>query len=64
MSYRETDIVHETADHVVLRVAKGFEVYKRGATAMTRCGIIGYSGDEGLKRALAEVERREKEGAK
>ena len=60
MTYKLSDIAHETPRHVVLRVAKGFEVYQRGTCAMTRCATIGFKGEEGLKRAVAEVERRER----
>lgn len=58
-AYRLSDVVHETAAHWVLRVAGGFEVYKIGVTHSTRCASIGWAGEEGLKRAIAEVERRE-----
>ena len=56
---RESDIVHETTRHWVLRTAKGFEVYRNGVTASTRCATIGYRGQEGLDRAKAEIARRE-----
>ena len=63
MTYRLTDIVHETARHFVIRVDYGFEVYRVGATAAERCARIGFKGDEGLNRAVREVERRESDGA-
>lgn len=52
-------IVHETAQHYVLRVAKGFEVYRNGVCAAERCAQIGYEGQKGLDRAIAEIRRRE-----
>lgn len=63
MAYTEADIAHENGDHWVLRVRSGraagtFEVYRAGATHSTRCAIIGYRGDEGLRRAIAECDRR------
>ena len=53
------DIVFETDHYWVKRVPKGFEVYKTGSTHSTRVSIIGYTGDRGLQRAKAEIERRE-----
>lgn len=60
MIYKLTDIAHETPQHFVLRVAGGFEVYKIGVTHSTRCAQIGFTGEEGLQRAIAEVVRRER----
>lgn len=59
MSYRLSDVVHETDKHFVLRVKKGFEVYRNGVCAAEKCSTIGFEGQEGLSRAIAEVERRE-----
>lgn len=60
MAYREQDIKHETADFWVLDVgSKGFEVYRTGITHSTRCAQIGYRGDIGLQKAIAECERRQ-----
>jgi len=36
----------------------GFEVWKQGVTHATKVATIGYGGDEGLKRAKAEIEKR------
>lgn len=59
-SYKLKDVRHETRNFWVLDVgAKGFEVYRSGPTASTRCAIIGYIGPEGLRRAIAECERRQ-----
>lgn len=58
-SYKEEDIVFESGNHWVLRVPSGYEVYKIGVTHSTRCAQIGYRGEEGLRRAIQEVERRE-----
>ena len=52
------EIVYESGDYYVVRVAKGFEVYKNSATCGTRCAVIGYLGDKGLQRAKQEIERR------
>ena len=56
-----TDIVHETAQHFVVRLpdGKGFEVYRYDGVAAVRCARIGYPGDKGLQRAKLEIERRE-----
>ncbi len=60
MTYREQNIKHETKDFWVLDVgAKGFEVYCTGITHSTRCAQIGYQGEVGLNKAIAECERRQ-----
>lgn len=63
MTYREKDIAYETPDHKywVLRVGYGYEIYEVGITHSTRKGIIGFKGQEGLDRAIAEIERRQNE---
>jgi hypothetical protein len=37
--------------------SKGYEVWESGITHSTRRSIIGFAGDEGLKRAIAEADR-------
>ena len=59
-AYKLSDVVYETEKHWVLRVPSGFEVYRTGVCVSVRCAQIGFTGEEGMKRALAEVERREK----
>lgn len=54
-----SDIVFKTAKHWVLRTPKGFEVYFISITHSTRCAVIGYTGQNGLDRAKAEIARRE-----
>jgi hypothetical protein len=57
--YKESDIAYEKGPFWVLKLkAKGFEVYRTGITYSTRCAQIGFTGDEGLKRAIAEIDRR------
>lgn len=58
-SYKLSDIVHETDKHFVLRVMKGFEVYRKELTHSVRCAQIGYPGDRGMVRSIEEVNRRE-----
>ena len=59
-SYRLQNIRHETHDFWVLDVgAKGFEVYRKGATASTKVAAIGAGPNFGLPRAIAECERRQ-----
>lgn len=58
MSYKESDIMYENGDYWVLKVEKGYEVYKIGVTCSTRCAIIGYKDDKGLERAIAECNKR------
>jgi hypothetical protein len=55
---RESDIAYERGEYWVLRTSKGFEVYKNGITHSVRCAIIGFRGDGGLARAVAEIDRR------
>jgi hypothetical protein len=52
--------LYETGDYWVAREpsGKGFEVWRNGPTAATRCAQIGYAGDEGLQRAKREADRR------
>jgi hypothetical protein len=60
MSYRLQDVMHETHDFWVLNVGtRGFEVYRKGATASTRVASIGLGPSLGLPRAIQECERRQ-----
>lgn len=59
MTYQEADIMFEKGNHWVLKVDYGFEVYKTTITHSIRCARIGFKGEQGLSRAIAEVERRE-----
>ena len=61
MNYRERDIVYELRQHWVLKVAKGYEVYRVGPTHSTRVAIIGRDSEafDGRGRAIAECQRRE-----
>lgn len=59
MGYKLKDVMHETENYWVLRVVNGFEVYKNGITHSTRCAQIGWKGDVGLNKAIAECEKRE-----
>ncbi len=53
-------IIYETDKHyVTARDGGGYEIWRNGATAAERCGIVGYAGDIGLRRAIAEIQRRE-----
>lgn len=61
MSYREQDIAYENPTHWVLRVKNGFEVYRIGITHSVRCAQIGYTGNEGLQRAIVIADRRHTE---
>jgi hypothetical protein len=57
--YKESDIAYEKGSFWVLNLgSKGFEVYKIGITHSTRCAVIGFSGQIGLDRAIAEIDRR------
>lgn len=62
--YKLTDIVYEQGVYWVLRVAKGFEVYRNEATHSKRCAQIGYQGQQGLDKAVAEIARRIEEDNK
>lgn len=57
---KETDIKYELGEHWVYQKKNGtFEVYKNGLTHSTRVAIIGFKGQEGFDRAVAECKRRE-----
>ena len=50
--------MHEVGKYWVCKVKHGFDVYKTGITHSTRCASIGYKGDYGLQRAIAEANKR------
>lgn len=58
MFFAEPDILYENGDYWVCAVTtpegkdKGFEVYRNCITHSTRCAIIGYKGNDGIKRAI------------
>ena len=57
--YKESDIAYEKSQFWVLNLgSKGFEVYKNGLTHSTRCAVIGFQGQNGLDRAIVEIDRR------
>lgn len=56
MSYILEDIKYEGDKFVILEVSKGYEVYIKGATCMTRKGQIGFTGEEGFKKAMQMIE--------
>lgn len=58
MSYRLSDIKHETPHFWVLAVPKGHEVYAKGITHSTRVATIGQLPDS-LQRAIDECNRRQ-----
>jgi hypothetical protein len=59
MTLKTSDILHSTKNHFVIKAKHGYEVYKTGITHATRCAQIGYEGQEGLSKAIAECKRRE-----
>jgi hypothetical protein len=52
-------ILYQTKDFYVIRVANGFEVYRNGTVAATRCASIGNGPNFGLARAIAECDKRQ-----
>lgn len=58
MSYKEKDIVYETATHFAIKVPAGYEVYEIGITHAVRCATVGYKGVKGLERAIDECRKR------
>lgn len=51
--------IFELGDYYIVATDKGgFDVYRQGPTAATRCAQIGYKGDKGLQRAIEECKRR------
>lgn len=57
--YKLSDVMYETKDYWVLRIKKGYEVYREGLTHSTRCAQIGFTGAIGLDKAIAEANRRQ-----
>ncbi len=60
---QEKDILYEHGRFWVCRAPKGwkgFEVYRisDSGTHSVRCATIGFEGEKGLQRAIAECERR------
>ncbi len=57
---KEKDILYSASPYWVKRADKfkGFEVYKDGITHATRCASIGYEGQLGLDKAIAECNKR------
>lgn len=64
---REQDILYENGDHFVIAElfgsnptlqSRGYSVYKNTGTHSVRVGVIGWEGEKGLKRAIAEADRR------
>lgn len=53
-------ILYRSENHYVIAAGKGYEVYRGGLTHATRCAVIGFPGEAGLAKALAEVKRRER----
>lgn len=66
MSYKESDIMHETKNFFVIQQKSRsnttmYCVYKTGITHATRCATIHYSKDlpKALARAIAECNKRQ-----
>jgi hypothetical protein len=63
MTFRESQVVHETPDYWVLDTLKPgwFEVYRKGITHSTRCATVSDSTQWGKARAdaVAECNRRQ-----
>ena len=59
MPIQEKHIAYENASHWVLSLPNGaYEVYRNTTTHSVRCAQIGYKGQAGLMRAIAEADRR------
>lgn len=56
----ENRIVYEAGNYWVARAqaGKGFEVFRNSGTHSVKCATIGYEGQAGLARAIAEADRR------
>jgi hypothetical protein len=53
--------IYELGRHWITKTEKGFEVYRIEGVASVRCATIGFTGSDGLIRAIAECKRRESE---
>ena len=56
---KESDIIHELPNFWVLRVTTGFEVLQNGITCSARVAQIGYTGQVGIDKAIAECQQRQ-----
>jgi hypothetical protein len=58
MTFRESQVVHETPDYWVLDTLKPgwFEVYRKGITHSTRCATVSDSAQPEKARSDAVVE--------
>lgn len=58
-----TDILYASpsGQYFIMRATKwkGFAVYQNKITHSVCCARIGFEGDKGMQRAMAEIERRE-----
>ena len=56
---KPSQIMYERGRYWVARNAKGhYEVYRTGITASERVAYVGYVGEKGVNRAVAECDRR------
>ena len=53
-----TKILYENGAYWVAKAPIGYEVYETKLTHSVRCASIGWDGDKGLQRAIAEADRR------
>lgn len=56
-----SDIVYENGNHFVLRVAKGYEVYRNEVTTSRR--VAAWHVANGLERAIMDCDKREERAA-
>ena len=54
-----TKVLYSTGQFWVCKAKHGYEVYENGVTHSTRRAIIGWEGEKGLSRAIAEADRRQ-----
>ena len=55
---RESDILYQNGLFWVCTTKRGYEVYRDNNTHAVRVASIGYPGAEGLRRAIAEADKR------
>ena len=61
---KSQNIVYEGKTYWVLKIVDGYEVYRKGITHSVRVSQIGFTGPEGLDKAIKDCKNRESSGWK
>lgn len=58
MALSDLKIQYQNGPFWVAKTPTGYEVNRNEGTHSVRCAVIGFKGENGLKRAIAEADRR------